>query len=260
MSVERLTVQKLSLTAALGAPAETVLLLHGFAGTGRTWDVVARKLSGRGLAVLTPDLPGHGDNAAHVGPITFQTTVEWLLAQAPAQFLLCGYSMGGRIALHLALAAPDRVSRLVLVSTTAGIADPADRAQRLAEDRALADRLCDGDFEEFVASWRTRDAFAGDSAAARDAAASEQRRNRPESLAEALRGLGTGSMEPLWGRLGELQMPVTVVAGDRDARFLAYGRRLADGLPLGQLVTMPGGHGLVWEQPDLIAAVLAPTG
>lgn len=253
--MEWLTAQKLSLTAALGAPAQTVVLLHGFGGSARTWDAVARACETRGRPALALDLPGHG---ASIGmPVSFGACVEHVLAAAPPHFVLCGYSLGGRIALQVALAAPSRVTGLVLVSTTAGIEDPSERARRRDEDEALAAQAEAADFDRFIEQWRARPAFSGDDPTARDAAAAEQRRNGPLALAAALRALGTGAMEPLWGRLPELRMPATVVVGDRDAKFSALGRRLAEGLSAGSLVSVPGGHGLPWEAPEAIVAAIA---
>jgi pimeloyl-ACP methyl ester carboxylesterase len=63
-------------------------------------------------------------------------------------------------------------------------------------------------------------------------------------------------MEPLWGRLHELTMPVTVVVGDRDARFQALGRRMAGLLPDAEMAIVPGGHSLALENPTAIASVL----
>ena len=94
---------------------ETVVLLHGFGGTRRTWDGVAALLDAERYRPLALDLPGHGEAAAE-RPLTFERCVSSVLAAAPERFVLCGYSMGGRIALHVALAAPGRVARLLLVA------------------------------------------------------------------------------------------------------------------------------------------------
>ena len=107
---------------------ESLVLLHGFSGTGRAWDGVAAALKREGYRSLAPDLPGHGAASGLQEPITFEACVRHVLADAPERFALCGYSLGGRVALHVALSAPERVSRLVLVSSTAGIEDAAERA------------------------------------------------------------------------------------------------------------------------------------
>jgi pimeloyl-ACP methyl ester carboxylesterase len=122
---------------AVGVP-ETVVLLHGFAGTGRLWDPVVARLDAERYRPLAPDLRGHGA-ASSRRPVSFEAIVEDVLGLVAHPFALCGYSMGGRIALRVALAAPERVERLVLVATTAGIEDPAERGRRRASDEALAD-------------------------------------------------------------------------------------------------------------------------
>ncbi len=235
---------------------ENVVLLHGFSGTRRAWDGVIAALDRERYLPLAPDLPGHGESADAERPITFAGCVAAVLAAAPERFTLCGYSMGGRIALHVALAAPARVTRLVLVASTAGIEDPAARAARRESDRALARQLEEVPFEEFIERWRTQPLFAEDPPEVGALAREDQRRNRPDALAAVLRGVGTGEMEPLWDRLGELSMPVTVVVGDRDSKFLALGRRMVGLLGDAELVVVPGGHGLPLENPNAVAGVL----
>ncbi len=240
--------------------AETVVLLHGFAGTSRAWDGVRDALGAQRYIAAAPDLRGHGSAAAQ-RPISFAACAADVLAFAPERFALCGYSLGGRIALHVALAAPDRVTRLILLATTAGIEDDRERAQRRAGDLALADAVEAGTIEDFVARWSAQPLFAGDPPRITGAWQEDMRRNDPASLAAVLRGIGTGAMTPLWARLGELTMPATVVAGERDAKFTALGERLADELPAGQLVIVPGaGHGLPREAPEAVAAVLRAAG
>ena len=139
---------------------ESVVLLHGFSGTRRAWDGVIALLDRERYRPLALDLPGHGEDAAAEHPITFAGCVAAVLAAAPERFALCGYSMGGRIALHVALAAPERVRRLVLVSTSAGIEQPAQRAARREADAELARQLEQEPFEDFIERWRTQPLFA----------------------------------------------------------------------------------------------------
>ena len=239
------------------AEPEAVVLLHGFSGTRRAWDGVVACLSPERCRPLALDLPGHGEYAdAHARPISFAGCVAHVLARAPERFVLCGYSLGGRVALHVALAAPERVSRLVLVSTTAGIEDVSERAERAAADHRLADELERIPFEDFIERWRTQPLFADDPPEVGALAREDQRRNRPDALAAVLRGIGTGEMTPLWDRLPALRMPVRILVGDRDAKFRALARRMVGLLPDGELVVVPGGHGLPLENPVAVAVVL----
>jgi 2-succinyl-6-hydroxy-2,4-cyclohexadiene-1-carboxylate synthase len=236
---------------------ERVVLLHGFSGTSRAWDGVVARLSPERYLSLALDLPGHGSQADAPRPITFGGCVASVLEQAPERFTLVGYSMGGRIALHVALALPKRVRRLVLIGVTAGIEDDEQRARRRDSDRAIADELESAPFEEFIERWRSQPMFAGEPADAGALARADQRRNRPDALAAVLRGIGTGEMQPLWRRLEELTMPVTVVAGDRDVKFVQAGRMMVELISRAELRIVPGGHGLLLENPAAVAEALA---
>ncbi|MEA2193536.1 MAG: 2-succinyl-6-hydroxy-2,4-cyclohexadiene-carboxylate synthase [Solirubrobacteraceae bacterium] len=236
---------------------EPLLLLHGFTQTGRGWDEVVRHLAGETYRPLAPDLRGHGA-AGSRRPIDMASCVRDVAALAAGDFALAGYSMGGRIALHVALADPGRVKRLVLVSTTAGIEDPARRAERRTSDEALAAWMQRRTIAEVADRWGAQPLFAGQSPEVAAAARADRLRNEPEHLAAALRGVGTGTMTPLWERLGELTMPVAVLAGERDQKFVALARRLARALPRTTLTIVPGaGHALALEAPGAVAAAIS---
>jgi 2-succinyl-6-hydroxy-2,4-cyclohexadiene-1-carboxylate synthase len=183
--------------------------------------------------------------------------VAGVLAAAPTRFSLCGYSLGGRVALNVALAAPERVARLVLISTSAGIQDAGERAARRQSDERIAVRLEAEPLDAFAALWNAQPLFASDPPRVLELAKADILRNRGDALAAALRGLGAGAMQPLWGRLHELRMPVLVLAGERDERYVGLGARLARLLGAGDLAVLPGGHRLALESPGALAAALA---
>jgi 2-succinyl-6-hydroxy-2,4-cyclohexadiene-1-carboxylate synthase len=235
----------------------TVVLLHGFAGTGRAWDPVVERLDRERYTALAPDLRGHG-SAGDARPISFDAVVADVLDAAPPRFALCGYSMGGRIALHVALAAPERVERLILVATTAGIDDEAGRAARRDADERLAVFAEAATIEQFADRWAAQPLFAATPPEAARIWRKDLLRNDPRALAAVLRGLGTGAMAPLWGRLSDLTMPATVVAGERDEKYAALADRLAAALPDATVILVPGaGHGLPREAPEAVAAAIA---
>jgi 2-succinyl-6-hydroxy-2,4-cyclohexadiene-1-carboxylate synthase len=239
---------------------EDLVLLHGFSGTHRAWDGVLAHLDGERYRALALDLPGHGEQVDALRPITFEGCVESVLVRAPARFTLCGYSLGGRIALRVALAAPARVQRLLLVSCNPGIEDAGERVARSRADHELAAELESIPFDVFIERWRTQPLFADEPPEAGRLARADQRRNRPDALAAVLRGVGAGEMPPLWDRLGELAMPAVVIVGARDAKFRALAARMAGLLPHAELVVVPGGHGLPLENPAAVAASIAASG
>ncbi|MGN6190426.1 MAG: 2-succinyl-6-hydroxy-2,4-cyclohexadiene-1-carboxylate synthase [Conexibacter sp.] len=235
---------------------ETIVLLHGFTQTGRSWEPTIAALGERYRA-LAPDLRGHGA-AADRRPVDFAAVHADVLALAPERFALAGYSMGGRIALSLALSAAgrDRVSRLTLVGASPGLADP-ERRSRRRDDDALADRIEGEGIEAFASQWSSLPLFADQPPAVAEAAHAMRLAQSPAGLAAALRGLGTGAMEPLWERLPSLAIPVTLIVGERDAKFRAIAERMAELLPDATLHVVPrAGHAVQLERPDAVAALL----
>lgn len=240
----------------LEAMAPTVLLLHGFTNTGASWDPILAALGERYRA-LAPDLRGHG-SASEARPVTLEAVIDDVDRLAPERFTLGGYSQGGRIALHAGLALAGRVERLVLIGASPGIGDPAERAARRAADEALAGEIEGESIEEFATRWAAVPVLAGQSEAVRAAAHADRLRSTPAGLAAALRGLGTGALPPLWDRLGELEMPVTLVVGERDEKFRAVAKGMARELRRSELVIVPGaGHAVHLEAPARVAAVIA---
>jgi 2-succinyl-6-hydroxy-2,4-cyclohexadiene-1-carboxylate synthase len=234
---------------------DTVLLLHGFAGTAGSWDAFSEHLDRERYRPLTPELRGHGQNGA-VRPISFELCVADLLAAAPPRFTLAGYSLGGRIALQLALAAPERIDRLVLISSSAGITDQAERSARLSKDLALADEIEAGPISRFADDWLAGPLFANDRAEVNAAARAEIEKNSPANIAAALRGISIGRMEPLWPRLAEIAMPTTVVAGKSDGRYVELAEQIADAIDGSELELIDGaGHALPRSAPERLAAL-----
>lgn len=178
------------------------------------------------------------------------------LADGPCT--LVGYSMGGRIALHTALAVPALVERLVLIGASPGLADPAERADRRRADEALADRIEAIGVEAFATEWGAQPLFAGQDPRVAAAAHADRLRNTASGLAAALRGLGTGVMEPLWDRLGELSIPVTLMVGERDGKFRAIAEQMAPAIADCRVELVAGaGHAVQLERPEAVAAAIA---
>lgn len=215
---------------ATGDTARPVLV-HGFTQTSASW---AGVLEGRALDVA----PGEGldDTALRLGEVGGEAAYV-------------GYSMGGRLCLHLALSRPHLVRALVLVSATAGIDDDEARAARRQADEALAESIEADGAEAFLRRWLGQPMFARLPATARDV---DGRQRDPAVLAGCLRRLGTGVQKPLWSRLDELGMPVLVVAGEHDASYRALGERLAS--EVGENATFAlvagAGHACHLEQPE----------
>jgi 2-succinyl-6-hydroxy-2,4-cyclohexadiene-1-carboxylate synthase len=242
VTAERLTAER----RGAGPP---VVLVHGFTQTGRSWAPVAEHLAGR-FEVITVDAPGHGGSAdvrADLG------AGAELIGATGGRATYVGYSMGGRLCLHLAVARPDLVERLVLISATGGIDDDGGRAARRAGDEQLAASIERDGVDAFLDGWVAQPMFAG----LPDPGLDDRRRNTAAGLASSLRLAGTGTQEPLWDRLSALTMPVLVVAGALDAKFVAAAERMAELIPDVTLaVVADAGHTVHLERPDAFLTVL----
>ncbi len=236
-----------------------IVLLHGFTGSRDGWNAL-RDLLRPSRRVISVDLPGHGGTkfAADPARFTMEATARDLISAldqlAVGRFALAGYSMGGRLALYVALAWRARVERLVLESASAGLEDEVERERRRASDEDLARLLEGAGIEAFVDRWERLPLFESHRALP-DEVRDRLRRSRlscdPAGLAASLRGMGSGSQPWLGGRLAELRMPVAIIVGALDSKFLKIGRELAAKIPEARLWTIPGsGHTPHLERPD----------
>jgi 2-succinyl-6-hydroxy-2,4-cyclohexadiene-1-carboxylate synthase len=235
-----------------------LIALHGFTETDLVW----RDL----LAPAFPELrclllPGHGCMPGPAGA-DFMAAVAELAARLPAagQVDLLGYSMGGRLALALALAAPQRVRRLVLVSSSAGTASVEERAARIRHDERLAQILEEDGIGPFVAWWQGQPVLRP-AAPLPPALVAELRCLRlnqdPHGLAAALRRLGAGAMPDLAPLLPTLTMPTLLVAGEADARYREVMADMATRIPGARLAVIAGsGHAIHRERPGDLRALV----
>lgn len=228
-----------------------LVLAHGFTQTRRSWVTLEELLRHRrpDLETVAVDLPGHGD-AAEVRGDLWRSADH--LVERGGSGTYVGYSMGGRVALHAALAHPEAIEGLVLIGATAGIDDTDDRAARRAADEQLALRLERIGVPAFVEEWLQNPLFAGldpDTDQRRD-----RLRNTAAGLAASLRDAGTGTQEPLWARLAAVHQPALVLVGERDAKFRDIGARLVESLPAATMMVIgDAGHSVHLERPEATA-------
>ncbi len=235
------------------------VLLHGFAGSSADWTDVASGLSAEGYDALGIDLPGHGGTTIPAGRSAWgisdllRDLAEIARAHdfAPAHWV--GYSMGGRTALHFALAHPEAVDSLILESTAPGIASDAERAARRSQDEALAVAIEARGIEWFVNHWESIPLFDSQRRlppAVFDAQRTRRMTNQPAGLAASLRRMGQGAMAPSGSRLQELKCTALFLAGALDTTYQAHAAQMAAAIPGADARTIPdAGHNIHLEQP-----------
>ncbi len=242
-------------TAGDGPPT---LLLHGFTGSSATWDPHVARYKRR-MNTIAVDLIGHGDSDAPADEARYsiESCVEHLLAVldhlAMDRVDLLGYSLGGRVALHLAVTAPDRIRSLILESSSPGIADPIERQNRAVADNALADLIETKGTRAFVDRWERLPLFKSQRrlpSAVRAALRAQRLRSNPVGLANSLRGMGAGRLESLWPRLPSIDLPVLLIVGELDAKYCLVAREMMELLPNARLAVFDNvGHAVHLERP-----------
>lgn len=241
--------------------SDGLFLLHGFSGAGQNWSRIAGLLGS--IPFIAPDLIGHGGTDAPSDPSRYTMEVATADLFALCQQLklppvhLVGYSMGGRLALYIALTYPVMVARLTLESASPGLATESEQAERRAADEALADQIEANGIEWFARMWEHLPLFAHQSDTVQAALREVRLKQSPKGLANSLRGMGTGAQPSLWDRLPELTMPVDLIVGALDTKFVAINQQMAARIPDCRLHVVEGaGHSVHQEQPESVARIL----
>jgi pimeloyl-ACP methyl ester carboxylesterase len=235
-----------------------LVLLHGLGGSGEDWAPLVPAFARR-FRILVPDARGSGrtvDRAHPRGPFTLAQLADDVVAllehlgATPAH--LVGWSMGGMVALQLAVQAPQLVRSLVVINSGPDWT-PKSSLQRVALSlRGVVTALVGPRAMARVLAPRL---FPGPAQAAVRAAYLERMgRNDPRAYAALLAAIVGWSVAD---RLAALTMPTLVVSSERDYLGLATQEAWARQLPDARLVRVPdAGHALPLEAPGRLAAVL----
>jgi 2-succinyl-6-hydroxy-2,4-cyclohexadiene-1-carboxylate synthase len=230
-------------------------------GSIRDWDDVIEHLS-TSRHCLSMDLPGHGkslrlaDDSAYTMPGASQGIVEVMKRVGIGPASIVGYSMGGRLALYLATHYRHMCSRLIVESASAGIVSDSEREERLKLDEEKARELEEGEFEDFLRTWYCQPVFAtmAEDPKKLERVLRRRRLNDPRELARSLRGMSVGAQAPLWASLSDLAMPVCLIAGERDGKYVDIVRSMAALMPDVRVeIIEEVGHNVHWENPSAVS-------
>jgi 2-succinyl-6-hydroxy-2,4-cyclohexadiene-1-carboxylate synthase len=240
--------------------APEIAFLHGFLGSSADWLPVAHRLRAAWRCVL-PDLPGHG-RAHFPKPLklySFDSATQAILAGVQQPVHLVGYSMGGRLALQMALQHPERFRSLTLISASPGLPLAAERAARRRADDALATELEQHGLNAFLTTWYAQKLFCNlrRKPALLRRLLARRKRNDAAELARMLRGSSVGRQPSLWPRLKKLRLPVLLLAGQQDEKYVRLMRQMQQQIPGAELRVVPGaGHAVVEEQAARVTRAL----
>jgi len=238
---------------------DALLLLHGFTGSKDVWRRFLPSWS-RNLQVIAIDLPGHGktDSPDEWERYSIEQTagdmITLLDSLGVKQAHVLGYSMGGRLAITIASLYPERVQSLVLESCTPGLESEEECEERKRHDWQQADFIMEHGIEAFVERWENIPLFTSQRQlpdSVKEQMRQQRLQNNPIGLANSLRGMGTGMQPSWWGSLHRLCMPVLLLGGEYDKKFLHILQRMEKQLPYAEFVQVSdAGHTIHVEQPE----------
>lgn len=237
---------------------KTIIFLHGFTGSANDWKDVATKLDKR-YNKIAIDLIGHGKTSSPldlkfytIDSITNQLE-EIILHVGLKEVILCGYSMGGRIALHFTVNKIDLLKGLILESSSAGIKNRKERDKRKNSDNELASYINNNPIEYFVYKWLDQEIFGTIRRFSNEKIKmikEEKMKNNRTGLANSLRGFGTGVMPYLGSELIKLKFPVLLISGGLDGKFTQINQNLRKQFPSAKhKIISTAGHNTHFEEP-----------
>lgn len=236
-----------------------LLMQHGFMGDHRVFQHLIEPLADF-CNPVSVDLLGHGQTAKPEDSSRYRTQhqVADILALINSLNLspcyLYGYSMGGRLALKIALSNPDIIHGLILESTNCGIEDEDDRAARREKDRYRADGITNN-FTAFLETWKKLDLFDSPlpgNDTLRNNYFEIQASQNTRALAASLLGFGTGMMQPMCHQLENLTLPVLLLAGSADEKYQHLNKVMTKKLDNGTFQSVKAGHRIHLDNPTVL--------
>ena len=161
--------------------------------------------------------------------------VRRLVDQIPdGPLVLLGYSIGGRVALRMWSMLGARLKGIVLVSTTPGLMDPVERTERIAQDLALAAKIEARGIPWFTKYWSEHPIIRSQKQIEPAILEGMQKRrlqNCPLGLANTLRALGQGAVEPVWSTLPDFPVPCLLLTGGDDRKYTDIAKEMSRRIP-----------------------------
>ncbi|MEM8723348.1 MAG: 2-succinyl-6-hydroxy-2,4-cyclohexadiene-1-carboxylate synthase [Cyanobacteria bacterium P01_G01_bin.39] len=239
-----------------------ILILHGFMGSCDDFSAVIAGLEG--YCCLVVDLPGHGQtevkhDANYQMSNLAQALITLLVTLGIERCWLWGYSLGGRIALYLTIYFPQYFQGVILESASPGLKTQPERDRRIKQDLQLAKQLESGGLSQFIHQWYQNPLFASFVQHPHyQQALTNRLNNNSFKLAKSLRWLGLGMQPSLWSFLYNIEIPVVLIVGALDIKFITINQKIYSLCPQATLnIVKNSGHNVHFEQPSTMIKLLA---
>ena len=227
-----------------------LVMLHGFTGSTKNWQHLLSYLVDD-FRITLIDIIGHGRTASPADFERYQMkyVATDILSIASAPINLLGYSMGGRLALYIATHYPEAINKLLLESASPGLLTEEERNTRRTSDNDLADKIEANGIAWFADFWASLGLWHTQTPQQKEYLTAGRLQNTTQGLANSLRGMGTGIMPSLWEQIENLKIPIQLIAGQYDTKYVRINQQMLKHLPNANLqVVADAGHTVNLEQ------------
>ena len=209
-----------------------ILFLHGFSGSSRIWNDITTQLNCYTIAL---DIAGHGkskflDIDSYYSLNNWSDELNFILNELEiSKIKLCGYSMGGRLAIAFASKYPNKIEKLIIESAHLGLMDNLVKKKRYKEDLLLS-KLIEEDISIFAEKWQKMPLFSNQKTRNKIAYLNQQEirlSQNPLQLSYALRLFSQGKMESYENEFREFNFPILIINGSEDVKYKEIGKQMA---------------------------------
>ena len=206
-----------------------ILFIHGFTGSSQSWKTIRNEID---IPSISIDIPGHNkstfNNFKNLYYFKdFANELYMALNEINVKELhICGYSLGGRLAISFAAKYPSMIKSLLLESTSLGIEDRDIREERYQKDLNISTSISEN-LNEFVKNWESNKLFE-----------MQETRNKPEydnqreirtshnkdQLSNSLKTFSVGNMPYMLRQYQKFNFPISIINGKDDINYIKEGR------------------------------------
>ncbi|MBE4908407.1 2-succinyl-6-hydroxy-2,4-cyclohexadiene-1-carboxylate synthase [Bacillus luteolus] len=262
----KIVVSDITYYVEIRGKGSSLLFLHGFTGSSQNWLPIVSMFEDTYQCILI-DILGHGrtDSPANSKLYDIEKVSRDIISILDELLIdnvtLIGYSMGGRLALALAINYPQRINKLILESSSPGLLLESERNIRSENDLKLANDIRKNGIEWFVNYWEQIPLFETQhslSTEVKQAIRKQRLNNKTVGLVNSLIGMGTGSQPSYWDRLGSLEIPVLLICGEVDQKFCEIAKQMSKKLPNAKVEKITGvGHAIHVEHPKFFGKIVS---
>ncbi len=237
------------------------LFLHGFLGSNNSWNEIVKLFK---KFSITIDITGHEKNFFEHKDINYSID-NWccelknqLDKESIQSINLCGYSMGGRLAICFAQKYPSLIKNLILESTTPGIISKEEKMIRLNSDFMLCYNIV-SDYNKFILEWEQLSLFKNQFKKNKNGFINQRKirlSHNPLQISKSLQVFSQGKLADYYSSLPKFSFPINIITGRFDKKYTSIGKQIDSLCKNSTHYILDCGHNVHLEEPILYTQII----